>query len=274
MRPQTVFVSATPGPWELERTAGSIIEQVVRPTGLIDPVCEVRPTEDQVDDLMHMCQQTIANGNRILITTLTKKMAESLQDYFDEMGFKARYIHSDVDTLERIEIIQDLRRGVFDVLIGINLLREGLDIPECGLVAIMDADKEGFLRSKTSLVQTIGRAARNAEGRVILYGDTITASMDYALTETARRREKQSAYNKAHGITPQSIKKDLTDILGQIYDRDAKGGSKKKKSVNFASDKEREAHLRRLEKEMLVAAENLEFEKAASLRDEIKTLQD
>ena len=206
-RPQTIYVSATPGNWELERTGGVFTEQIVRPTGLIDPVCIVRPTETQVDDIIAECREAAENGTRVLVTTLTKKMAEALTEYMHEAGVKVRYVHSDVDTLERIEIIRDLRLGVFDVLIGINLLREGLDIPECALVGILDADKEGYLRSRTSLIQTIGRAARNAEGRVILYADKITDSMRYALDETERRRAKQEEWNKAHGITRKLLKR-------------------------------------------------------------------
>ena len=265
MRPQTVFVSATPGPWEMARTGGVFVEQVIRPTGLIDPVCLVRPVEGQVDDLLAECRAVAAKGFRILVTTLTKKMAEDLTDYLHEIGVRARYLHSDIDTLERIEILRDLRLGVFDVLVGINLLREGLDIPECALVAILDADKEGFLRSKTSLIQTIGRAARNLEGRVILYADKMTASLDYALTETNRRREKQQAYNIAHGITPESIRKAVSDVIHSAVEVSA--------PVLVEPAGRPGAQTRAdLEKRMKAAAADLEFEVAARLRDEIRRL--
>ena len=274
MRPQTVFVSATPGPWELERTKGVFVEQIIRPTGLLDPECEVRPVASQVDDLLAECRACTEKGQRVLVTTLTKKMAEDLTDYLAENGLKVRYLHSDVDTLERIGIIRDLRLGVFDVLVGINLLREGLDIPECALVAILDADKEGFLRSDRSLIQTIGRAARNAEGRVILYADKITGSMERALGETARRREKQQAFNQKHGISPQTIRRDVADILKDLCDKegvDALPDAKETKVLS--SEKTIGDTIAKLEKQMRKAAQDLEFEQAAKLRDEIKRLR-
>ena len=273
MRPQTIFVSATPGNWELEQTQGVFTEQIIRPTGLLDPICEVRPIATQVDDLLAECRACAEKGQRVLVTTLTKKMAEDLTDYLAENGVKVRYMHSDIDTLERIEIVRDLRLGVFDVLVGINLLREGLDIPECALVAILDADKEGFLRSDRSLIQTIGRAARNADGRVILYADKMTDSMKRALGETARRREKQEKFNQEHHITPKTIKRGVADILESL--REKEGGelpSKKDESV-LANDKKLRDTLAKLEKQMRKAAEDLEFEQAAKLRDEIKRLR-
>jgi excinuclease ABC subunit B len=274
LRPQTVFVSATPGPWEMERTGGTFAEQVIRPTGLIDPVCEVRPVDRQVDDLLAEIRITTQRGGRVLVTTLTKRMSEDLTDYLTENGVKVRYLHSDVDTLERIEIIRDLRLGVFDVLVGINLLREGLDIPECALVAILDADKEGFLRSKTSLVQTIGRAARNVEGRVILYADTMTQSLRYALEETERRRTKQTAWNVANGITPQSVKKHIGEVLGSVFEQDYVTVAPVKDSrVTDFVGKDLKTAIAEMEKRMRSAAADLEFEEAGRLRDEIKRLE-
>ncbi len=273
MRPQSVFVSATPSAWELERTGGVFTEQVIRPTGLLDPQIEIRPVEMQVDDLLDEVRRQAAGGYRTLVTTLTKRMAEDLTEYMHEQGIRVRYMHSDIDTIERIEILRDLRLGAFDVLIGINLLREGLDIPECGLVAILDADKEGFLRSETSLIQTIGRAARNAEGKVIMYADRITGSMERALAETDRRRARQMAYNQEHGITPETIRKNVDDVLSGLYEGDVDMNrvtatiDKGMVGANLA------AHLDALRTDMRKAAENLEFEEAARLRDEIHRLE-
>ncbi|MBY0500563.1 MAG: excinuclease ABC subunit UvrB [Alphaproteobacteria bacterium] len=274
MRPSTIFVSATPGPWEMTRTEGVFVEQVIRPTGLMDPVCLVRPVENQVDDLIHECQLMAKQGYRVLVTTLTKRMAEALTEYLSETGLKVQYVHSDVDTLERIEIIRDLRLGVFDALIGINLLREGLDIPECGLVAILDADKEGYLRSQTSLIQTIGRAARNVEGRAILYADNITKSMKAALEETSRRRERQQAYNAEHGITPETIKKSIHTILESVYEKDHTTIPIDEDPYLQMSPKKRKVYMETLEKKMFAAAGNLEFEEAARLRDELKYFEE
>ena len=268
MRPQTIFVSATPGPWELEQTKGVFAEQIIRPTGLIDPEVEIRPAKNQVDDLLDECKKIIKKNQRVLVTTLTKKMAEDLTEYLDENGIKVRYLHSDIDTLERIEIIRDLRLGHFDVLIGINLLREGLDIPECALVAILDADKEGFLRSETSLVQTIGRAARNLEGKVILYADKKTKSINKAIDETDRRRRKQVEYNIKNNISAASIKKEIGDILESVYEKDYLNTDK------FVTPGHNlKKHMKALKKDMQNAADNLEFEKAAEIRDEIRKLE-
>ncbi len=292
MRPQTVHVSATPGDWELERTGGVFTEQVIRPTGLVDPKVEIRPVTgdktNQVDDVIAECKAVAKKGGRVLVTTLTKRMAEDLTEYMHEQGVRVRYMHSDIDTMERIEIIRDLRLGAFDVLVGINLLREGLDIPECQLVAILDADKEGFLRSETSLIQTIGRAARNVDGRVILYADNMTGSMERAIGETDRRREKQLAHNKAHGVTPESTKAKIAEIaasddegakaaMGQTFvgHKQVRGAGLSEEAAAFdGPGHNMKAHLAHLEKEMREAASNLEFETAARLRDEIKRLQE
>jgi len=268
MRTQTIFVSATPGPWELEQTAGKFVDQVIRPTGLCDPEVQIRPAKNQVDDLLGECKEVAKKNFRSLVTTLTKKMAEDLTEYLHENGVKVRYMHSDIDTLERIEIMRDLRMGVFDVLVGINLLREGLDIPECALVAILDADKEGFLRSERSLIQTIGRAARNIEGKAILYADKKTKSIEKAIEETDRRRKLQLAYNKKNNISATSIKKEITDILESIYERDYA-----KVNVDTSIGHNLKKHLKSLKKKMKEAAENLEFEEAAKIRDEIRKLE-
>lgn len=273
-RGRTVYISATPGDWELEQTGGKFTEQLIRPTGLLDPEVEVRPLENQVDDLMHECRKVAKAGGRVLCTTLTKKMAEQLTEYLAEYGIKVRYLHSDIDTLERIEIIRDLRMGKFDVLVGINLLREGLDIPECQLVAILDADKEGFLRSERSLIQTIGRAARNANGRVILYADKMTKSMSFALSETARRRKRQMEYNQEHNITPKTIiKKIASNIADMDYVDIEKNPVANKKKFKFKNKDDISKLIKSKEKEMLRLADNLEFEKATIIRDEIKELE-
>ena len=273
MRTQSVFLSATPGDWELEQTAGTYAEQVIRPTGLVDPVVEVRPVADQVDDLLVEARQAAETGYRTLVTTLTKRMAEDLTEYLHEQGLRVRYMHSDIETLERIEILRDLRLGAFDVLVGINLLREGLDIPECGLVAILDADKEGFLRSETSLIQTIGRAARNADGKVIMFADKVTGSMERAIGETERRRQKQMSYNAAHGITPETIRKNVADVMEGLYKGDTDLSRVTAKIDKPMIGDNLQAHLNALRDQMFNAAENLEFEEAARLRDEIKRLE-
>ncbi|SMX26908.1 UvrABC system protein B [Pelagimonas phthalicica] len=273
MRPQSIFVSATPAAWELEQSGGVFTEQVIRPTGLLDPPVEIRPVDMQVDDLLDEIRKVNDLGMRTLVTTLTKRMAEDLTEYLHEQGIKVRYMHSDIDTIERIEILRDLRLGAFDVLIGINLLREGLDIPECGLVAILDADKEGFLRSETSLVQTIGRAARNAEGRVIMYADRMTGSMERAIGETNRRRAKQIAYNEEHGITPETVKKNVEDILAGLYQGDTDQSRVTAKIDKGSAGGNLQTVLEGLRNDMRKAAENLEFEEAARLRDEIKRLE-
>ena len=273
MRPQSVFVSATPASWEIEQTGGVFTEQVIRPTGLLDPVIEIRPVDTQVDDVMDEIRKVTAKGYRTLVTTLTKRMAEDLTEYLHEQGIKVRYMHSDIDTIERIEILRDLRLGAFDVLIGINLLREGLDIPECGLVAILDADKEGFLRSETSLIQTIGRAARNADGRVIMYADRVTGSMERAMRETDRRRAKQMAYNVEHGITPATVKKNVEDVLAGLYKGDVDMNRVTATVDTGLAGGNLQAVLEGLRTDMRKAAENLEFEEAARLRDEVKRLE-
>jgi excinuclease ABC subunit B len=273
MRPQTVFVSATPGTWEMERTGGVFVEQVIRPTGLVDPQITIRPVEDQVEDLINEARATANAGYRTLVTTLTKRMAEDLTEFLHEAGLKVRYMHSDVETLERIELIRDLRLGVYDVLVGINLLREGLDIPECGLVAILDADKEGFLRSETSLIQTIGRAARNVDGRVILYADHMTGSMERAIRETDRRRSRQEAYNAEHGITPATIKRDISDVLADVSMRDGLIVETGDADTPNLVGHNLKAYISELEEQMKRAAADLEFETAAAIRDQIRRLE-
>ena len=271
MRPSTIFLSATPGPWELEEVKHNYVEQIIRPTGLIDPECEIRSTVNQVEDLMGEIQKTLSKKNRALITTLTKKNSEDLTNYLKEQNYKVEYMHSDVDTIDRIKLIRSLRMGEIDIIVGINLLREGLDIPECGLVAILDADKEGYLRSKTSLVQTIGRAARNVDGKVILYADIKTKSIQAALEETEYRKQKQIEYNKINNITPQSVKRNIGEIIESIYEKDTYTVSLTKKED--LSPSKFEKHLQKLEKKMLSAAENLDFEKAAMYRDEIRKIK-
>jgi len=274
MRPQSVFVSATPGKWELFESQGVFVEQIIRPTGLLDPMIEIRSVETQVDDLLHEVMVASKKNLRTLCTVLTKRMAEDLTEFLNEKGVRVRYLHSDIDTLERIEILRDLRIGTFDVLVGINLLREGLDIPECGLVAILDADKEGFLRSQTSLIQTIGRAARNVDGKVIMYADKMTGSIKSASEETDRRRNKQIAYNKEHGITPESIRKNVADVLEGLYEGTT-DMERVTATINTTTKvgNNLQVHLKNMRKEMLLAAENLEFEEAARLRDEINELE-
>jgi excinuclease ABC subunit B len=270
---QVVFVSATPGPYELSKAGGVVVEQVIRPTGLMDPPIEVRSVRGQVDDLLQEIRQRASRKERILVTTLTKRMAEDLTTYYQELGVKVRYLHSDIDTLERVEILRDLRRGAFDVLVGINLLREGLDLPEVSLVAILDADKEGFLRSSGSLIQTSGRAARNVNGRVIMYADTVTASMRSAIDETERRRALQAAYNAEHNITPESVVRSIDDVLTSVYERDYMTPAVRETRQTFRTQAELDAEIARLEHEMKAAAANLDFERAASLRDSLKALR-
>ena len=271
---QVIFVSATPGPYEFGESEGVVVEQIIRPTGLIDPAVDVRPVKGQVDDLLHEIRQRAEGGERVLVTTLTKRMAEDLTQFYQELGVRVRYLHSEVETLERVQILRDLRRGVFDVLVGINLLREGLDLPEVSLVAILDADKEGFLRSAGSLIQTSGRAARNVNGRVIMYADVETKSMRAALDEMQRRRTRQEAYNREHDITPTSIIKAIDDVLSSVYERDyVTVPVVREAEEEFATQAELDAHLRSLEADMRTAAANLEFERAAALRDKIRALQ-
>jgi excinuclease ABC subunit B len=271
---QVLFVSATPGPYELNRSGGAVVEQIIRPTGLVDPVIDIRPVKGQVDDLLAEIRERAARGERVLVTTLTKRMAEDLTQYYQELGVKVRYLHSDIDTLERIEILRDLRRGTFDVLVGINLLREGLDLPEVSLVAILDADKEGFLRSSGSLIQTVGRAARNVNGRAIMYADRMTDSMKTAIGETDRRRTIQEAYNQEHGITPASIVKSIDEVMTSVYERDyVTVGTTADDGGLFKTQADLDAHVSTLQQQMKAAAANLEFEKAATLRDRIRQLK-
>jgi excinuclease ABC subunit B len=271
---QVVFVSATPGPYELRQAGGVIVEQIIRPTGLVDPMIDVRPVKGQVDDLLEEIRQVAGRGERVLVTTLTKRMAEDLTQYYQELGVRVRYLHSDIDTLERVQILRDLRLGVFDVLVGINLLREGLDLPEVSLVAILDADKEGFLRSAGALIQTIGRAARNVNGRALLYADVQTDSMRQALLETERRRRVQEAYNAEHGITPASIIKNIDDLLSSVYERDYVTVSvQPDERARFRTQAELDEFIAGLEREMRSAAANLEFERAAAIRDRLKRLR-
>jgi excinuclease ABC subunit B len=270
---QVVFVSATPGPFELREAGGVVVEQIIRPTGLTDPPIEVRPVKGQIDDLLGEIRERAARRERVLVTTLTKRMAEDLTEYYQELGVRVRYLHSDIDTLERVEILRDLRRGEFDVLVGINLLREGLDLPEVSLVAILDADKEGFLRSAGSLIQTSGRAARNVNGRVLMYADVMTASMRSAIAETDRRRTSQEAYNSEHGITPASIVKGIDDVLSSVYERDYLGTPPLEPLPGFRTEAELDAHVAALGREMREAAADLDFERAATIRDRIKSLK-
>jgi excinuclease ABC subunit B len=271
---QIVFVSATPGPYELKKSGGVVVEQIIRPTGLVDPVIEVRPVRGQVDDLLKEIRTTVEGGERVLVTTLTKRMAEDLTQYYQELGVRVRYLHSDIDTLERVQILRDLRRGEFDVLVGINLLREGLDLPEVSLVAILDADKEGFLRSGGSLIQTVGRAARNVHGRAIMYADVVTASMQHAINETERRRGAQEAYNREHDITPASIVKNIDDVMSSVYERDyLTVPAVREEQEEFRTQDELDAFIANLQQQMKAAAANLEFEKAAALRDRVKQLR-
>jgi excinuclease ABC subunit B len=269
---QLLFVSATPGPYELSHSGGAVVEQIIRPTGLVDPIIEVRPVRGQVDDLLTEIRERAARHERVLVTTLTKRMAEDLTQYYQELGVKVRYLHSDIETLERIQILRDLRRGEFDVLVGINLLREGLDLPEVSLVAILDADKEGFLRSGGSLIQTVGRAARHVSGRALMYADAMTDSMKYAIGETDRRRAIQEAYNREHGITPASIVKSIDEVMSSVYERDYVTVATEERET-FRTQAELDAHVADLRTQMKSAAANLEFEKAASLRDRIKQLR-